>query len=146
MPASDTENGNEHDSSSPLLSQSLSQTRDHVTSTLRTQLAIFSDFALRDNVLEVAVGLIIASTFTGIVNSFINNILLPPISLLPGLGANLNGKFVVLRPGLTERERREDGWWGRGYNTSEQALGKRFLLSLSVLMIFVVIGLMRCDS
>ena len=120
MPQSDTEAS----ANSPLLQR----TSARVTSGFKEQLAIFSDFALRDNVLEVAVGLIIASTFTAIVNSFINNILLPPISLLPGLGANLDGKFVVLRAGEHERKRLETGGHGRGYNTSAQALGTSIFL------------------
>ncbi|KAI4127907.1 MAG: hypothetical protein LQ338_002992 [Usnochroma carphineum] len=82
----------------------------------RTQSAwdSFSDFALRDNVLEVAVGLILAAAFTAVVSSFVDGILLPPISLLPFFNRNLDEKFAVLRKG-PEYE-------GRGYNTLKQAL------------------------
>ncbi|KAL8723764.1 MAG: hypothetical protein Q9225_000059 [Loekoesia sp. 1 TL-2023] len=82
----------------------------------RTQSAwdSFSDFALRDNVLEVAVGLILAAAFTTVVSSFVSDIILPPISLLPFFNRNLDEKFAVLRKG-PEYER-------RGYNTLKQAL------------------------
>ncbi|KAI4182420.1 MAG: hypothetical protein L6R41_005992 [Letrouitia leprolyta] len=82
----------------------------------RTQSAwdSFSDFALRDNVLEVAVGLILAAAFTTVVSSFVSDIILPPISLLPFFNRNIGEKFAVLRKG-PEYE-------GRGYNTLKQAL------------------------
>ncbi|MCJ1403954.1 hypothetical protein MMC11_007177 [Xylographa trunciseda] len=75
----------------------------------------FSDFALRDNVLEVAVGLIIAAAFTTVVTSFISDILLPPFSLIPGINKNLEEKFAVLRSG-------PHAHYGKGYNTLKQAL------------------------
>ncbi|KAI4143883.1 MAG: hypothetical protein L6R39_004401 [Caloplaca ligustica] len=74
----------------------------------------FSDFALRDNVLEVAVGLILAAAFTTVVSSFVDGIILPPISLLPFFNRNLDEKFAVLRQG--------PGYEENGYNTLKQAL------------------------
>ncbi|KAK1235602.1 hypothetical protein PQX77_001167 [Marasmius sp. AFHP31] len=73
----------------------------------------FVEFALRDNVLEVAVGLIIASQFTAVVNSLVSDILLPPLSLLPFMSKNLEEKFLVLSKGPRGYE---------GYNTRQQAL------------------------
>ncbi|MCJ1253721.1 hypothetical protein MMC24_001533 [Lignoscripta atroalba] len=75
----------------------------------------FSDFALRDNVLEVAVGLILAAAFTSVVTSFVTDIVLPPISLLPFINKNLNEKFAVLRAGPHYAK-------GYGYNTLKQAM------------------------
>lgn len=76
----------------------------------------FTDWVLQDNVLEVALGLIIASAFTQVVNSFVTDIILPPISLLPFLARNLDEKFAVLKGG--------DGFTNgtlKGYNTVNQA-------------------------
>ncbi|KAI0347801.1 gated mechanosensitive channel [Trametopsis cervina] len=73
----------------------------------------FLDFLGRDNVLEVAVGLMIATSFTAVVNSLVSDVLLPPISLLPFMShKNLPEKFAVLRKGPHGDE---------GYNTVEQA-------------------------
>ncbi len=44
----------------------------------------FKEFALRGNVLDLAVGLILGAAFGGIVTSFVNDILMPPIGLLLG--------------------------------------------------------------
>ncbi|EKM61315.1 uncharacterized protein PHACADRAFT_247844 [Phanerochaete carnosa HHB-10118-sp] len=73
----------------------------------------FIDFLGRDNVLEVAVGLMIAASFSGVVKSLVSDILLPPISLLPFMShKNLPEKFWVLRNGPTG---------DKGYNTVKQA-------------------------
>lgn len=44
----------------------------------------FKTFALRGNVLDLAVGIIIGGAFGGIVSSFVNDILMPPLGLLLG--------------------------------------------------------------
>jgi large conductance mechanosensitive channel len=60
----------------------------------------FKAFITRGNVVDLAVGIIIGVAFGAIVNSFVNDILMPPIGL--GLGkidfANL---MVVLKEGAT---------------------------------------------
>ncbi|TAQ87214.1 hypothetical protein B7494_g4458 [Chlorociboria aeruginascens] len=77
----------------------------------------FSSFALQDNVLEVAVGLIIAAAFTTVITSFVSEILLPPLSLLPFVNRNLEEKFAVLRRGPNYHDSK-----AHGYNTLKQAL------------------------
>lgn len=44
----------------------------------------FKKFALKGNVLDLAVGLIIGTAFTTIVNSLVNDMLMPPIGLIIG--------------------------------------------------------------
>jgi large conductance mechanosensitive channel len=44
----------------------------------------FRDFAVRGNVIDLAVGIIIGAAFTTIVNSLVNDILMPPIGMLVG--------------------------------------------------------------
>lgn len=59
----------------------------------------FLDFALQGNILEIAFGLILAASFTTIINSLVTDILLPPLSVLFPLNKNLDEKFAVLKPG-----------------------------------------------
>lgn len=73
----------------------------------------FTDFLLSDNVLEVAVGLILAAAFTSVVKSFVSDLVLPIISLLPFINKNFQEKFAVLRKGPHSE---------KGYNTLKQAL------------------------
>ncbi len=44
----------------------------------------FKDFAMRGNVLDMAVGIIIGASFGKIITSFVGDILMPPIGLLLG--------------------------------------------------------------
>jgi large conductance mechanosensitive channel len=44
----------------------------------------FKDFALRGNVVDMAVGVVIGGVFGKIVSSFTNDLLMPPIGLLTG--------------------------------------------------------------
>ncbi|KAG8774471.1 hypothetical protein FRC20_002376 [Serendipita sp. 405] len=72
----------------------------------------FKEFILRESVLEVAVGLIIANTFTRVVNSMVSDLILPFVALIPIFGRNLPNQFLVLRGGPN---------WDKGYNTLQQA-------------------------
>ncbi len=44
----------------------------------------FKEFAMKGNVLDLAVGLVIGAAFGAIVTSFVNDILMPPIGLAMG--------------------------------------------------------------
>jgi large conductance mechanosensitive channel len=44
----------------------------------------FKEFAMRGNVLDMAVGIIIGAAFGGIITSLVNDVLMPPIGLLLG--------------------------------------------------------------
>ena len=58
--------------------------------------AEFKKFAMRGNVVDLAVGVIIGASFTGIVNSLVNDIIMPPIGLALG-GVDFSNFFVVLK-------------------------------------------------
>jgi large conductance mechanosensitive channel len=70
----------------------------------------FKEFAMRGNVVDLAVGVIIGSAFGKIVTSFVNDVLMPPLGLLVGnvdfsdlkltlKEAGANGKPVTLNYG-----------------------------------------------
>lgn len=56
----------------------------------------FRDFALKGNVLDLAVGVIIGGEFGKIVNSMIADLLMPVISKVMGGGVDFSNKFVAL--------------------------------------------------
>ncbi|MGD2143310.1 MAG: large-conductance mechanosensitive channel protein MscL [Anaerolineae bacterium] len=58
----------------------------------------FKEFALRGSVVDLAIGIIIGATFSNIVNSFVNDILMPPIGLLLG-NTDFSNLFVNLSRG-----------------------------------------------
>ncbi len=55
----------------------------------------FKNFALRGNVIDLAIGVIIGAAFGTIVKSFVDDIIMPPIGLLLG-GVDFSDLFVAL--------------------------------------------------
>ncbi|KAI0159667.1 large-conductance mechanosensitive channel [Xylariaceae sp. FL1272] len=74
----------------------------------------FVDFVFSGNILEIAFGLILANAFTSVTQSFVNDILLPPLSVILPLHRNMDEKFAVLKPGPRYEEL-------DGYTTVAQA-------------------------
>lgn len=60
----------------------------------------FREFAVRGNVVDLAVGVIIGGAFGKIVTSIVNDIIMPPIGLLLG-GVNFGELIIPLKPNLT---------------------------------------------
>ncbi len=58
----------------------------------------FKEFAMRGNVLDMAVGIIMGVAFGTIVNSLVTDVIMPPIGLLLG-NIDFSNLFVVLREG-----------------------------------------------
>jgi large conductance mechanosensitive channel len=61
----------------------------------------FKDFALRGNVVDMAVGVVIGGAFGKIVTSLTNDVLLPPIGLLTG-GMDFSNLAVKLKEPIGE--------------------------------------------
>lgn len=55
----------------------------------------FKDFAMKGNVVDMAVGVIIGGAFGKIVTSVVNNIIMPPIGVLTGGVDFTNLKFIL---------------------------------------------------
>ncbi len=58
----------------------------------------FREFAMRGNVIDMAVGIIIGAAFGQIVTSLVNDVLMPPIGLLLG-DVDFSNLFMVLKEG-----------------------------------------------
>ncbi len=58
----------------------------------------FKEFAVKGNVVDMAVGIIIGAAFGTIVQSLVKDIIMPPIGLLLG-GVDFSNLFVVLKKG-----------------------------------------------
>jgi large conductance mechanosensitive channel len=63
----------------------------------------FKDFAMRGNIVDMAVGIVIGVAFGKIVSSFVNDVLMPPIGMLLG-GIDFSGLAVVLKAATAEAE------------------------------------------
>ncbi|KAF0412165.1 mechanosensitive ion channel protein MscL [Gigaspora margarita] len=72
----------------------------------------FKDFIhTRGNVIDLGVGIIIGAAFTSVINSFVADIISPPLGLFIH-GSNLENYFILIRPGRSNRT---------DYSTPEEA-------------------------
>ena len=62
-------------------------------------LSEFRDFAMRGNVVDMAVGVVIGGAFGKIVSSFTNDVLMPPIGMLTG-GVDFADKKLMLKDAI----------------------------------------------
>ena len=60
----------------------------------------FKEFALKGNVMDMAVGIIIGGAFGKIVSSLVNDIIMPPIGLITG--SSFDDAKVILREAQTD--------------------------------------------
>lgn len=60
----------------------------------------FKEFAMKGNMIDLAVGIIIGGAFGGLVNSVVNDIFLPIIAAATG-GVDFSNKFVGLSDAVT---------------------------------------------
>ncbi|MGD9537661.1 MAG: large conductance mechanosensitive channel protein MscL [Alphaproteobacteria bacterium] len=58
----------------------------------------FKEFISRGSVIDLAVGIVIGAAFTSVVNSLVNDIIMPPIGLALA-GINFSDLFITLSPG-----------------------------------------------
>jgi large conductance mechanosensitive channel len=63
----------------------------------------FKDFAMRGNVVDMAVGIVIGAAFGKIVSSFVKDVLMPPIGLALG-GVDFSKLAVTLRDATADVE------------------------------------------
>ena len=58
----------------------------------------FKDFIMRGNVIDLAVGMVVGTAFSGIVKSLVDDVIMPPIGLLLG-GVDFSNLFITLKDG-----------------------------------------------
>jgi len=75
----------------------------------------FVDFAFSGNILEIAFGLMLASAFTTVINSFVNHVMMPIISLIFPRSHTMEEVFWIVRRGPNYEK-------PQGYNTLQQAI------------------------
>ncbi|OHR40857.1 mechanosensitive ion channel protein MscL [Neisseria sp. HMSC071C03] len=58
----------------------------------------FKQFIMRGNVIDLAVGMVVGTAFSGIVKSLVDDVIMPPIGLLIG-GVDFSNLFITLKDG-----------------------------------------------
>jgi len=93
----------------------------------------FREFAVRGNVVDLAVGIIIGAAFNGIVKSLVDQVIMPPIGLAMG-GVDFSELQWVLRPEdpMTEAVEQVAIQYGAFANTVVQFVIVAFVVFLLV--------------
>lgn len=56
----------------------------------------FKEFIMRGNVVDLAVGMVVGTAFSGIVKSLVDDVIMPPIGILIG-GVDFSNLFITLK-------------------------------------------------
>jgi large conductance mechanosensitive channel len=62
---------------------------------MRTMLKEFKEFALRGNVVDMAVGIVIGAAFSTIVKALVSDVIMPPIGVITG-GVDFSNLYIPL--------------------------------------------------
>ncbi|MCF6251902.1 MAG: large-conductance mechanosensitive channel protein MscL [Methylococcaceae bacterium] len=66
-----------------------------------SMLSEFKDFAIKGNVVDMAVGIIVGAAFGKIVSSFVKDVIMPPLGVMMG-GVNFSDLAVVIQEAAGE--------------------------------------------
>jgi large conductance mechanosensitive channel len=63
----------------------------------------FEEFAMRGNVLDMAIGIIIGGAFGKIVSSFVSDVIMPPLGVLVG-GVDFSNLKILVKQSVTDEQ------------------------------------------
>jgi large conductance mechanosensitive channel len=106
----------------------------------------FRDFAMRGNVVDLAVGLILGAAFTTIVNSLVNDVIMPPIGLLLG-GIDFSDFFFTIKgePYPTVAAAKAAGAVTINYGLFINAIIKFVIVAFAVFLLVKQINRLKLD-
>ncbi|GAA4952828.1 large-conductance mechanosensitive channel protein MscL [Algibacter agarivorans] len=100
----------------------------------------FKEFAVKGNMMDMAIGIIIGASFNKVIDVLVKKIFLPPLSLLTD-GVNMQNKRIILRDAVTD---------ATGTNITDEvaigygALGEAFLDFMIIgFTVFIVVKFMN---
>lgn len=114
-------------------------------------LSEFRKFAMRGNVIDLAVGIVIGSAFNSIVSSFVSDILMPPIGLLLG-EVDFSNLFIILKRGdpsgpyLTVQEAQAAGAITLNYGLFINSIVSFIIITFAVFLLVRSINRMRRET
>ena len=98
----------------------------------------FKEFAVKGSVVDMAVGIMVGAAFTSVVTSVVQDLLMPPISLVTG-GMDFSQKFIVLKAGATVPPPYSSLLQARGAGATLLTYGQFINTLVSFLMVALVL-------
>lgn len=111
----------------------------------------FKTFAMRGNMVDMAVGIIIGAAFGSIVKSLVDDVIMPPIGLLLG-NVDFSELFLVLKAGATAEPSatlaaaREAGAVTLNYGLFVNALVSFIIVAFAVFLLVRVINRLKAEE
>lgn len=111
----------------------------------------FKAFAMRGNVVDMAVGIIIGAAFGSIVKSLVDDVIMPPIGLLLG-NVDFSELFLVLKAGATAEPyatlaaAREAGAVTLNYGLFVNALVSFIIVAFAVFLLVRTINRLKAEE
>jgi large conductance mechanosensitive channel len=104
----------------------------------------FKEFAMKGNVLDMAIGIIIGAAFGTIVTSLVNDILMPPIGLLLGK-VDFSNLFITLKGGqfLTLAQAKAAGATTINYGTFINTVINFLIVAFAVFLVVRQVNRLR---
>jgi large conductance mechanosensitive channel len=104
----------------------------------------FKQFAMRGNVVDLAVGLILGAAFTTIVNSLVNDVIMPPIGLIIG-GIDFSDFFLTMKGGqyATLEEAKKAGAVTINYGLFINSVVKFVIVAFAVFLLVKQVNRLR---
>ncbi|ADG70635.1 large conductance mechanosensitive channel protein MscL [Brachyspira murdochii] len=109
----------------------------------------FKKFIMRGNILDMAIGIVIGASFTKIVNSFVEDILMPPIGLILS-GIDFSNIFIVIKKGISDagpytsiEAAKQAGAVVIGFGVFINTIISFFITALAIFMIIKIFNKMR---
>lgn len=102
----------------------------------------FKEFAMRGNVVDMAVGIIIGVAFGKIVSSFVNDVLMPPIGELLG-GTNFTAFKWIIKDAVMEGDKVVTAPISLNYGNFIQAIVDFLIVAFAIFMMIKAMNSMK---
>lgn len=102
----------------------------------------FKDFAVKGNMIDIAIGVIIGTAFNKVVNILVKEVLMPPLTLLTD-GANWENKKIILREAILADGKPKIEEIAIGYGKLIEAGVDFLIIALTVFLVVKVMNQMK---
>jgi large conductance mechanosensitive channel len=102
----------------------------------------FKEFAVKGNMMDIAIGVIIGASFNKVVDVLVKQILMPPLSLLTN-GINFVNKKIILRQGMIEDGVTKIEEVSIGYGSLFEVALDFLIVGLTVFLVVKFINVMK---
>jgi large conductance mechanosensitive channel len=102
----------------------------------------FKEFAVKGNMVDIAIGVIIGASFNKVVDVLVKQIFMPPLSLLTD-GVNWRSKKIILREALVENGASQSEEIAIGYGQLFEVMLDFFIIGLTVFLVVKFINIIR---